>query len=252
MYTDTEGLVFKQVKTANGRRMILLFSKKFGKISAGTNISENGKGKAALAMRPFTYGRYELYKNRELFHINGGEVIKSYFKIGEDVEKYMACSYILEFTEKLLEEGAPAPKLFETLVDFFHIMETRSKKYNTIVLAFTIKALQFTGCMPELKVCVRCSSNEKPEGIDVKNGGILCRECIQKIQNFENESLIFKNSFDIINILQFISENSVKSFEKLALNEDALFYLQKILKTYIAYHLDISNLKSESFINLNS
>ncbi len=252
MYTDTEGLVFKQIKTTNGRRMILLFSKKFGKISAGTNINEKGKGKAALAMRPFTYGRYELYKNRDMFHINSGEVIQSYFKIGEDVEKYMACSYILEFTERLLEEGAPSPKLFETLVDFFQIMEVRTKKYETIVVAFTIKALQITGCMPELNVCVRCGSKEKPDYLDVKNGGGLCINCLQKIQNLENETLIFKNSFDIINILQYISENSVKNFKGLALNDNALLYLQKILKLYIAYHLDISNLKSENFINLNS
>ncbi|MDD2217931.1 MAG: recombination protein O N-terminal domain-containing protein, partial [Eubacteriales bacterium] len=56
----------KQTKATNGRRMIVLFSKKYGKISAGTGITEKGKGKSALAMRPFTFGRYELYKSRYL------------------------------------------------------------------------------------------------------------------------------------------------------------------------------------------
>ncbi len=42
--------------------MILLFTKKYGKISAGSNINEKGRTKSALAMRPFTYGTYELYK----------------------------------------------------------------------------------------------------------------------------------------------------------------------------------------------
>ncbi len=62
MLTDTEGIVLRQVKTSYGRRMILLFSKKYGKISAGTGINERGKGKSSLALRPFTYGRYELFK----------------------------------------------------------------------------------------------------------------------------------------------------------------------------------------------
>jgi DNA repair protein RecO (recombination protein O) len=107
MFTDTEGIIFRQVKTVNGRRMVLLFSKKYGKISAGTSISEKGKSKSSLAMRPFTYGRYELFVNRDSYHINSSEVIKSYYRIGEDVEKYMYCSYVLEFTEKLLQEEAP-------------------------------------------------------------------------------------------------------------------------------------------------
>ena len=53
MITDTEAIVLRQVKTVGGRRMILLFSKKFGKISVGTNATEGGKSKSALAIRPF-------------------------------------------------------------------------------------------------------------------------------------------------------------------------------------------------------
>ena len=91
MLTDTEGIVLRQVKTSYGRRMILLFSKKYGKISAGTGLNERGKGKSSLALRPFTYGRYELFKNRDSYNINGAEVLKSYYGIGEDVDKYMNC-----------------------------------------------------------------------------------------------------------------------------------------------------------------
>ena len=67
MITDTEGVVLRQIKAAYGRRMVLLFSKKYGKISAGSSISEKGRSRAALAMRPFTYGRYELFKNRDSY-----------------------------------------------------------------------------------------------------------------------------------------------------------------------------------------
>ena len=63
MYINSEGIIFRQVKATGGRRMILLFTKKYGKISAGSNINEKGRTKSALAMRPFTYGTYELYKN---------------------------------------------------------------------------------------------------------------------------------------------------------------------------------------------
>ncbi len=49
--------------------MVLLFSKKFGKISVGSNINEKGRSKSALAMRPFTLGRYEIYKKGDFYSI---------------------------------------------------------------------------------------------------------------------------------------------------------------------------------------
>ena len=81
MITDTEGIVLRQIRTSYGRRMILLFSKKFGKISAGTGIGERGKSKSSLALRPFTYGRYELFKGRDSYNINSAEALRSYYAI---------------------------------------------------------------------------------------------------------------------------------------------------------------------------
>ena len=102
MITDTEAIVLRQVRTVNSRRMLVLFSKKFGKISVGSNLNEGGKNKTALAQRPFTYGRYELFKSRENYNLNNGQVLKSYYSIGEDLDKYMAASYVLELTEKVV------------------------------------------------------------------------------------------------------------------------------------------------------
>lgn len=248
MYTDTEGVILKQVKTINGRRMVLLLSKKYGKISAGTSINEKGKGKSALAMRPFTYGKYELFKNKDSYHINGAEVIKSFYKIGEDVEKYMCCSYILEFTERLLVEDAPAPKMFEMLTDFFDVMERRKKKYLSLVLAYQIKALQLSGNMPQIKECVICRNKNDFLGFSVKDGGVICKKCLQNIPINSNETLIYNIDFGIVDILEYILESPLKSFEHLALDNEVLQRLSSLVKSYVEYHLDIGNLKSEGFL----
>ena len=248
MYTDTEGIIFKQVKTVNGRRMVLLFSKKYGKISAGTSISEKGRSKSALAMRPFTYGKYELYKNRDSYNVNGADVIKSYYRIGEDVEKYMYCSFILEFTEKLIQEDAPAPEIFDMIIEFFDMMEKRTKKYSSLILAYQIKALQLYGSMPQIDSCVLCGSKVDNSTFSVKDGGVICRKCELKIDVNKNDSLIYMINFGIVGILKFFLENPLKSFENLALDDEVLKPIQRIIKSYISYHLDISELKSEGFL----
>ncbi len=248
MYIDTEGVILKQVKMVNGRKMVLLFSNKYGKISAGTSISEKGRSKSALAMHPFTHGKYELYKNRDSYNINGADVIKSYYKIGEDVDKYMACSYVLEFTEKLALENMRAPELFRLLIDFLDIMEKRQKKYSTMVLAYQVKALQIMGNMPELEQCVECGCKETFKSFSIKGGGVICEKCKKIIDSEGNEKLIYDLNFDIVDVLKYFSKNPLKSLENLALDDGLTLTLQSVLKKYVSHHLDIKNLKSEGFL----
>lgn len=248
MYTDTKGIVFRQIKTVNGRRMVLLFSEKFGKISAGTGINEKGRGKSALAMRPFTCGRYELYKTRNSCHINSAEVIRSFYGVGEDVEKYMFSSYVLEFTEKLLPEEAPAPQIFQLILDCFDVMERRKKKYLTLILAYQIKALQLSGSMPEMQRCVLCGAKEDLAALHVKEGGLICAPCLRKSEQGTNDTLIFPVNFGIVDVFRYFMGNPFKSFEHLALDEELLARLNNMVKSYVDYHLDIRGLKSESFL----
>jgi len=248
MYTDTEAVILRQIKTLNGRRMILLFSKKYGKISAGTLINEYGKNKSALALRPFTYGRYELFKNKDSYNINGAEVIQSYYRIGENVDKYMNASYVLEFSDKILAEGDPSPAMFNLLTDFLTMMEQRKSAYETLVLGYICKSLTLAGNAPVLNSCISCGSLENSAFFSIKDGGILCGNCITS--NDVNNPLIFPVGVSIIEILKYLFEHPLRSLENLALNDDIQRQVDKILKAYISYHLGIEGLKSEGLFFL--
>jgi DNA repair protein RecO (recombination protein O) len=250
MYIDTEGVILKQIKTMDNRRIVLLFSKKYGKISAGSNIAEKGKSKSSLALKPFTYGKYELFKGRDTFHVNGAEVIRSFYGIGEDIDKYMCGSYVLEFTEKLLPENMAAPQMFDLLVDFLDMIERRGKKFSSLVVAYQLKALQINGNTPYIEKCVECGSESDAYSFSVKAGGLLCSKCRNFTNGVDtiNDSLIYDVDFGIVNIIRYILDHPLNSFEKLALDEKSLKGLQEVLKQYIRFHLDIKDLKSESFL----
>ena len=258
MITDTEAIVLRQVKTLNGRRMLLLFSRKFGKISVGTNITEGGKNKSALAVRPFTYGRYELFKSRDSYSLNSGQVIESFYSLGEDLDKYMAGSYVLELTEKLLADDLPQPRMFALLLDFLNTLEKRSKKHDTLVMAYMVKVLDIMGTMPELDSCCVCGCRGADRFFSVSGGGMMCAECARaaaedteakaKSKVKANEPLIYDTNFGIVNILKYFQKEPMSTFGKIALDEGILKELRAILKSYLAYHLDVGKLKSEDFI----
>lgn len=188
--------------------MISIFSKNYGKISCGSSITEGGKNKTALALRPFTYGKYELYTSHDNYNLGGAETIKSYYNLGEDVDKYMAASYVLELTDKVLMEGEPQAAIFKLLLDFFDTLEPRKKAYDTLLIGYQVKLLTLSGLKP-------------------------------------SEGLKTEAEADIIEILEYIENHRLKELENLALNPDSEMKIRTIMRNYLAFHLGISNLKSE-------
>lgn len=253
MITDTEGIVLRQTKASGGRRMISLFSKKFGKISVGTNLNEGGRNKTALAIRAFTYGRYELFKGRDSYNLNSGQVLKSYYSLGENLDKYMAASYVLELTDRLLPEEVPQPRIFNVLTECLDALEKREKKHKTLVTAYMVKLMDLMGTMPMLENCVRCGdgAGSAADGgkalFSIKEGGLLCRKCSKELEAEDEEALIYSIDFGIIDILKYFQKMPMATFENIALDDGLQETLQKILKEYISYHMDIRELKSESF-----
>ena len=59
--------------------------------------------------------------------------------------------------------------------------------------------------------------------------------------------MIYKTDFDIIEILKYFQRMPMQAFEKIALDDKIQDELQRIMKEYISYHMDIKGLKSESF-----
>ena len=211
MYTDSEGIIIRQIKISGGRRMIVLLTDKYGLISAGTSIPEKGKNRSSLALRPFTQGRYELYKNRDNFSINGAETVKSFYAIGEDIDKYLAASYVLELTEKMLPEGESMPGMYRLLRDFLGMLADRKSEFETPVIAFQIKALAMQGL----------SLSQNP--------------------------LLLSESDGKINIVRYIESHSMSDLRMLTVTEDMRQPLAAYIKQYIFDNLGIGNLRSEGF-----
>lgn len=252
MITDTEGIVLRQTKAAAGRRLILVFTQKYGKISIGTGLNERtGRTKSALAIRPFTYARYELFKNRGYYDLNGAEVIRSFYSFGEDLEKYGCASLMLELTERLMPEELPEPRVFALLLSVLEALEKRRAAHVTLLLAFEVKLLDILGTAPVLDCCASCGS-DKTAVFSIRDGGMLCEDCAKKISaktaGEPGDRLIYRPKFDIVKVLRFFSRRPVGDFEKIALDEGTAAVLQGIMRRYMEYHLDIGRLKSDSML----
>lgn len=250
MLISTEGIVLKQRKISNNRRMITLFTKNYGKISAGTSMNEKGKGKSALVLRPFTYANYEMFKGRDTYNINSASVKKSFYSIGEDLDRFTTASKLIEYLDKMLEDEQPKPKLFDMTIEFFECITKSNSSYETLLYAFIFKTLRMQGVMPEIAHCVNCGKEignfgyEIGEGtrshlFSIADGGVICEEC-SLIENDTSNKLIYKPSFDIIGTIKYFVNNPLEKFERVRLKTEISNEIEEILSKYVDYYLGIN------------
>ena len=243
MIITAEGIVLRQKKIANNRRMIVLFTKQYGKLSAGTSINEKSRSKAALALRPFTYAEYDIFKGREAYSINSASVNKSFYSIGEDIDRFMSASAFIEYLDRVLGEGVPAPKLFELSLEFLQSVSVCKSGPDTLLYAFIVKSLRLLGVAPELSCCVNCGKAPDKFGegfrmFSVSGGGIICPECAEE-EKSEADSLIYRPAFDIIDVFRYFDSKPLRTFEKVDLRPEVGGEVRAILAGYTDRYLGV-------------
>jgi DNA repair protein RecO (recombination protein O) len=213
MAAECEGIVIRRTRILKGRSMVLLLTDQFGKISAGTSLSERGKSRSALALRPFTVGRYQLRRDRDFINIVSGETLKSYFELAENYDKFLNASIAVELTYKALPEDAPAADIYAFLLEFLNMALRRRRDVATLTSAYFVKFLETFGVFPEAG-------------------------------DFRESELILTLDSDIVDVLMFLRENPISRVEKLALDSKMSAKLLGFLIRYAEAHLDIGQLKS--------
>ena len=242
MLISSEGIVLRQTRITGGRRLINLFTRDYGKITAGTSLNEKGKSRAALALRPFTYSEYDIFKSKNSFNINSASVRESFYSIGEDMDRYFAASKLIEYIDSILEEGVPSPKLFEMTIECLRCMSESENGPRTLLYAFVIKSLRVFGVMPHTASCINCGREDVVLPVfSVTAGGLLCSECasLHGIQESGREPsrLIYEPSFDIVQVLDYFIKTPFRQFIRLNLKPEVESELEMIVSEYVSYYL---------------
>ena len=241
MIINTEGIVLRQRKIAGNRRMIVIFTRQYGKLSAGTSINEKSRTKAALALRPFTFAEYELFKGRDSYSINSASARRSYYSIGEDLDRFMTASVFIDYLDKVTAEGEPVPGLYDLAMEFLESAQNAKKSSETLLFAFIVKSLRILGVNPELKCCASCGKPASEGGIrqfSVTAGGIVCDECA-KAEKTEGNALIYNPTFDIIDVFRYFQSKPLKTFEKVVLKDEVASVVRELLTAYTERYLGV-------------
>ncbi|ABR49164.1 DNA repair protein RecO [Alkaliphilus metalliredigens QYMF] len=239
MLIKTEGFVLRNRKYGETDSMLVIFTKKVGKINAIAKGARRTKSALLAGVQPFSYSDFVLFKGRSLYTVNQTEPKEIFYNLREDVKRLSYAAYLLELVESVTEEGQTNNRLFNLLGRTLHLMKKEEIELETILRAFELKLMEYSGLKPHLTSCVSCGQTSSNSWrFSSKEGGLICHQC-HGIDSFS-----IKINVLTVKLANYLLAKDMEEIQKLKVNPYLHESLNKVLKQYIMVHLDRVNFNS--------
>lgn len=151
-HIKTEGIVLKETPLGENGKLLVFFTKEYGKISvAAKGVKKPGSSLVQLSQL-FAYSRLELYKgNSSLYTLTGGTLIEPFFGLSEDFERISAAGKMSIVLLKVIQEDLPDEETLRLFLNSLYFISTGKRKPEFIKSIFMLKMMQYQGILPEVQ-----------------------------------------------------------------------------------------------------
>ncbi|MEO8666398.1 MAG: DNA repair protein RecO [Ignavibacteria bacterium] len=211
--TKTEAFVLKSIRYGETSKIVTLFTKDFGKISAIVKGARNNKSRLCGTMETMNYINVILYykQNRELQLISNAEYNNSFKNILTDFDRLQSGYKIIEVINKSTIQNESNELIFDLLINIYSALNNATGNFLYFVLYFQIELVKILGLSPDFS-----------ELIDAK-------------ETFYDNNEFYLNESSLRNLKQ-ISDNGIKDLECLEIKKDSLERLINSYEKYISLH----------------
>jgi DNA repair protein RecO (recombination protein O) len=176
-----EALVLGAVDYGDADRIITLFTRERGRLSAFAAGARKSKRRFAGALEPCTHLKAQLVQRRgDTWRLDGVDVIATFHRLRDDLPRIGRALFGAELARELIRDEHPHPELFDALLEFLKRLETGADAAEH--LRFALDALAFAGFRPVFARCGRCEGATGPRPrFDPDSGGAICEGCARQV-----------------------------------------------------------------------
>jgi DNA repair protein RecO (recombination protein O) len=208
----THAIVLRTRKVRESSKIVVLFTKECGRISAIAKGGLKPKSKFGSSLELFTRSSIIFYKkeNRELHTLSHSESLEVFKGIKDDVFKLAYASVAAEMVERLMPVEEPNEPLYGLLVAVLREINLAERSQLELILtSYELKTLYLVGYGPELEHCVRCGKPvEEDAWFGLLSGGVLCHDCSNKDLN------AMAVTYDALTLLRECRRQSIEKIRK--------------------------------------
>lgn len=240
MLEKVEGIIIKTHDYGETHKIITIFSKELGKISAICRGANKAKSKLSSLAQPFVKASFLIYLSKGLSTVQQGETLESFRSIREDIMKTAYAAYLVELTTMLTEDKEREPYLYNQL-DLTLQRINDEEDLMVPIFMLELKLFKRGGFAPIIDCCARCGDVNNLTSFSVREGGLLCANC------FNTDEYAVQISPNVIKILPIFMNAGLEQIGTINMKKANIQLLRKIFdnyyETYGSYRL-----KSKRFL----
>lgn len=237
MLITTKGIVLCEREVGENDKIIVILSGEYGILNISVRGVKKMSSKNHASAQMFAYSKFCIDKKNNKYYLNSSEIIRTFYNLRLDIEKYALASYFAEVLMYTAQQGQNCTEVLRLLLNTFHFME--DDKHHLLILKsiFELRLMCELGVMPDLLACKNCGIYETDDMKFIINDGILlCRNCT----NFNtNNNECFKLNKILLHSIRYIALSDFNKLWMLKINKNEKI-LNNITEKYLIYHLDRS------------
>lgn len=237
MFKD-KGLVLRTRVIGEADRLVTLLTLESGKFEAVARGARKMKSKLSAGVDLFTSGEYTFHRGKTWPVITSQNALERFLWFRDDPDLYPYGLYLSELTDRLITGEEPCPKLYQLLLSGWRLLGENIDRV-LILRAFELKLAYNLGYSPGLGYCQECGS-EKLKGFSPKEGGLMCDRC-------RCADLMVLQSGTIA-LARRLLNYPLHQVGKIRPSTRQKEELARMNSNFIAYHLDVGELKSKHLL----
>ncbi len=234
----TEAIVLHSFHYGESDKIVTFFTRDFGKVKGIAKGARRSKKRFQNALDLFSHLRL-IFFDREgmgLMRAQGCDILYSFPKIREDLQRILYGTYFLEVANEMAGEREAHPEAFDLLLSFLRTLETMAPQEEQLRM-FEIRMLSIFGYRPNLKKCSLCKRDleglrETPAlFFSVEKGTLLCSGCSKPADR------ILPLSLGTVRLIEGISETELSKIHRFRFTPQALSESRELLPQFVSYQL---------------
>ncbi|MDO5027401.1 MAG: DNA repair protein RecO [Tissierellia bacterium] len=166
-------IVIGQVDYKESSKIIRLFSRELGLISALARGAKRPKSKMQNISSLYSVSEFSLLRKGDFYHIKEGRVIDLNEGLRGDIRSIYCAQLCVDLVEKSVMDHQVNRELFDLLVKTIQAIASTQSRIRLMSM-FVIKWISMMGYKPQLKQCVDCGKMPSPIAFSINKGGLSC------------------------------------------------------------------------------
>lgn len=238
-----QGIVIRRIDLGEKDRILTIYVREEGKLSAVAKGSRRPGSKLSGASEPFTYGKFQLSRGRNLDVLAQADIRESFPNVKKEIIRVAYGVYMLELINHFVDEHQPNPDLFDTLLSSMYVLESGTDPEVT-ARHFELSILRQLGYEPHFEACLKCGkkTGRRKVAFSPALGGVVCGDCEMP----PNDAIWVPGA--AASYVQALNQAQPQKLADMKIPKGARRDLSRTLKWHIRYRLE-RELKSADFID---